>query len=144
MGPLSTLARDLVERRLWPVAAMLVVALIAVPVLFLRSTPAAVAPASAPAAPAPAASAAPAAPATPTTADPTADPAVALTSSPFAAAFGSGLSLPPSMEGLLKSTKGADDRKAVADAPLRDPFAAAAAATAAAASTASSSAAPAA
>src|SRR6185312_13825233 len=51
------------------------------------------------------------------------DPSVAMTSSPFAAAFGSGLDLPPSMEGLLKATKGADDRKAVRDAALRDPFA---------------------
>ena len=138
MSPLSTLARDLVERRLWPVAAVLVVALIAVPVVFLHSTPAAVAPAApaAPAAAAPAPAAATPAPTT-TNADPMSDPAVALTSSPFAAAFGSGLSLPPSMEGLLKSTKGADDRKTVADAPLRDPFAAAASAASASASTAS-------
>ena len=139
MSPLSTLARDLVERRLWPVAALLVVALIAVPVMFLRSTPAAIAPAAstpAPSAPATTAPSTPAAGATTTTpADPGADPSVSMTSSPFAAAFGSGLSLPPSMEGLLKSTKGADDRKAVADAPLRDPFAAASAAGASASTT---------
>jgi len=48
MSPLRTLARDLVERRLWPVAALLVVGLIALPLLFLRPTPAAIAPAPAP------------------------------------------------------------------------------------------------
>src|SRR5439155_26444732 len=82
----------------------------------------------------PPATAAPATPAaapatgTPGAADLAADPSVGLTSSPFAAAFGAGLSLPPSMEGLLKSTKGPDARKAVADGPLHDPFAVAASA----------------
>ena len=127
MTPLRTIARDLVERRLWPLAALLVVGLIAIPVLFLRPAPAALetsadaaatAPAAAPAAAAPAAGAA----AAPTSTDAAADPSVALTSSPFAAAFGGGLNLPPAMEGLLKATKGKDARKDVADAPLRDPF----------------------
>src|SRR5439155_22831124 len=75
---------------------------------------------------------------------------VSLTSSPFAAAFGAGLSLPPSMEGLLKSTKGPDARKAVTDGPQHDPFAVAASASpaasapsAAAASSAPASSAPA-
>ena len=101
-----------VERRLWPLAALLVLGLVAVPVLLLRPAPAALEQTAAPVA-----SAAPAAPAAagatpaaaPASADAAlADPSVALTSSPFAAAFGSGLNLPPAMEGLLKSTKGAD------------------------------------
>ena len=129
MTALRNTARELVEKRLWPIAALLVVALIAIPVLFKRPAPAALEAASpATATGAPASTAAPAAAAAPAT-GPTgtqgvvADPAVTMTSSPFAAAFGSGLDLPPSMEGLLKATKGADDRKSVRDAALRDPFA---------------------
>src|SRR3982750_111865 len=97
MSPLRTIARDLIDRRLWPVAALLAVGLVAIPVVFLRPAPSAVAPAAAP----PAATAAPAAPSAPT-----ADPSVALTSSPFAAAFAGPLDLPPSMQGLLKATAG--------------------------------------
>jgi hypothetical protein len=125
MSPLRTIARDLLERRLWPFAALLAIGLVAVPVVFLRPAPSAVSetPAPAPAAtPAAGAAATPAAPAT-APGDPTADPSVSLTSSPFAAAFAGPLDLPPSMQGLLKATKGADQRRAVADAPLRDPFA---------------------
>ena len=136
MTPLRGIVRDLVERRLWPLAALLVLGLVAVPVLLLRPAPAALEQTAAPVA-----SAAPAAPAAagatpaaaPASADAAlADPSVALTSSPFAAAFGSGLNLPPAMEGLLKSTKGADVSKTVADAPLHDPFATAASAASAA------------
>lgn len=36
MNPLRSVARDLVERKLWPVAALLVLALVAVPIVFLR------------------------------------------------------------------------------------------------------------
>ncbi|HEY3020403.1 MAG TPA: hypothetical protein VGJ32_09425 [Solirubrobacteraceae bacterium] len=133
MSLLRTTARDLVDRRLWPLVALLAVALVAIPVVFLRPSPGAVdeaaAPAAAPVAPAatPAAGAAVGAAAP---ADATADPAVTLTSSPFAAAFGAGLDLPPAMEGLLKATTGPDDREAVAGAPLRDPFAVASASSA--------------
>jgi hypothetical protein len=126
MIALRNIARDLVEKRLWPVAALLLVGLIAIPMVFLRPAPAALdgAPTTT-GAPAPtAATAAVPAPTGPTSAtDTVSDPSVAMTSSPFAAAFGSGLSLPPSMAGLLKATKGADDRKAVRAAALRDPFA---------------------
>jgi hypothetical protein len=129
VNPLSSIARDLVERRLWPVAALLAALLVAVPVLFLRPSPAALDGTTPTPAPAAAATTGPTGvagvagvAATPTT-DVGADPSVGLTSSPFAAAFGAGLSLPPSMEGLLKATKGADHRKDVADAPLHDPFA---------------------
>ena len=139
MSPLRTIARDLVDRRLWPFAALLAVGLVAIPVVFLRPAPSAVseapAPAAAPAAPSnPAASAA----ATAVPGDATADPSVALTSSPFAAAFAGPLELPPSMQGLLKATKGADQRRQVADAPLRDPFAGAISPAAASSSTAPS------
>ncbi|HEY3190164.1 MAG TPA: hypothetical protein VGJ70_21910 [Solirubrobacteraceae bacterium] len=130
MNPLRTIARDLFERRLWPVAAGLVALLVAIPVVFLRPSPAALetaATAPAPAAAAPAVTTA--APAT-DAADVATDPSVGLTSSPFAAAFGAGLSLPPSMQGLLKSTKGPDATKEVADGPLHDPFAVAAKAAA--------------
>src|SRR4051794_38719431 len=125
MSPLRTIARDLIDRRLWPLAALLAVGLVAIPVVFLRPAPNAVSEAPAP----PAATAAPSNPAAavaPAAApvDPTADPSVALTSSAFAAAFAGPLDLPPSMQGLLKATKGADERRAVADAPLRDPFSA--------------------
>jgi hypothetical protein len=125
MSPLRTIARDLVDRRLWPLAALLAVGLVAIPVVFLRPAPNAVSEAPAP----PAATAAPANPAagpttTATPSDPTADPSVALTSSPFAAAFAGPLDLPPSMQGLLKATKGADERSTVTDAPLKDPFSA--------------------
>ena len=149
MSPLRTIARDLVERRLWPLAALLVAGLVAIPVVFLRPQPNALSGSSAPAAAAPAPAPVNPAASTASTAspsDPTADPSVALTSSPFAAAFSGGLNLPPSMAGLLKATKGSDDRRAVADAPLRDPFAAAlasAAAPAASTSTSGSSATPA-
>jgi hypothetical protein len=124
MSPLRTIARDLVDRRLWPLAALLAVGLVAIPVVFLRPAPNAVSEAPAPAA-APVAPSNPAAAAATTSplSDPVADPSVALTSSPFAAAFAGPLDLPPSMQGLLKATKGADDRRDVADAPLRDPFA---------------------
>jgi hypothetical protein len=132
MIALRNVARELVEKRLWPVAALLVVGLIAIPVLFLRPAPAALEASTsstptttgAPAPTAAPAAAAAAAPTGPTSAsDVAADPSVAMTSSPFAAAFGSGLDLPPSMEGLLKATKGADESKAIRDAALRDPFA---------------------
>jgi hypothetical protein len=128
VSPLRGIVRDLVDRRLWPVAALLIVGLVAVPVLVLRPAPAALdsstttASAPAAAAPATAATATPAA-ATPGTGDATTDPSVSLTTSPFAAAFSGGLNLPPSMEGLLKSTSGADQRGVVAGAPLHDPFA---------------------
>jgi len=36
VNPLRAIARDLVERRLWPLAVLLVVAIVAVPVVFLR------------------------------------------------------------------------------------------------------------
>jgi hypothetical protein len=36
VSPLRAIARDLVERRLWPLAALLVLAIVAVPVVFLR------------------------------------------------------------------------------------------------------------
>jgi hypothetical protein len=141
MSPLRTIARDLVDRRLWPVAALLAVGLVAIPMLFLRPAPNAVsetpAPAAAPAAPATPAATPAASAAAP--ADPTADPSVALTSSPFAAAFAGPLDLPPSMQGLLRATKGADDRRTVADAPLRDPFSAGIASVKPAAAASSSS-----
>ena len=134
MSPLKTIARDLVERRLWPVAALLAVGLVAVPLMFKRPAPSALEQSSTPA---PAAApttggttVAPAPAGAPT--DTLTDPAVELSSSPFAAAFGAPVTLPPAMEGLLKATKGADERKAVADSPLRDPFAVAASAAASA------------
>jgi hypothetical protein len=132
MNMLRTTVRELVEKRLWPLAALLAVGLVAIPVLFLRPAPAALDAATPAATPA----AAPAAPGAPAAApaeagDATADPAVALTSSPFAAAFDTSLSLPPAMQRLLKTTKGTDARGDVADAPLRDPFAGLAAAAAA-------------
>ena len=122
MSPLRTIARDLVDRRLWPLAALLAVGLVAVPAVFLRPTPNAVSEAPAPAAATSAPSNPAAAAATTSPSDPVADPSVALTSSPFAAAFAAPLDLPPSMQGLLKATKGADQRRNVADAPLHDPF----------------------
>src|SRR4051794_37437568 len=123
MSPLRTIARDLIDRRLWPLAALLAVGLVAIPVVFLRPAPNAVSEAPAPAAAtAPPSNPAAAAPAAAAPSDPTADPSVALTSSPFAAAFAGPLDLPPSMQGLLKATQGTDERRAVADAPLRDPF----------------------
>src|SRR5439155_1106701 len=90
--PLRGIVRDLVERRLWPLAALLVLGLVAVPVLLLRPAPAALEQTAAPVA-----SAAPAAPAAagatpaaaPASADAAlADPSVALASSPFAAGAG--------------------------------------------------------
>ena len=125
MSPLRGIARDLFERRLWPVAAVLLLGVIAAPVLLLHPAPAALEQSAAPAAPATTAAAptAPVAAPTTDTSQSAGDPSVALTSSPFAAAFSSGLSLPPSMEGLLKSTRGTDERGAVAGAPLHDPFA---------------------
>jgi hypothetical protein len=53
MNPLRSIARDLVDRKLWPVAALLALALVAVPILFLRSGngDAAIAPPAASAAP---------------------------------------------------------------------------------------------
>jgi hypothetical protein len=132
VNQLRTISRDLVDRRLWPVAAVLALALVAIPVLFLRPAPSALesAPAAAPApaataaAPAAASAAAPAA-----TTDLAGDPSVGMTSSPFAAAFGEGTKLPPAMQGLLKASEGPDDRKAVASSPLKDPFAVAASAS---------------
>jgi hypothetical protein len=73
MSPLRTIARDLIDRRLWPLAALLAVGLVAIPVVFLRPAPNAVSEAPAP----PAATAPPANPAAATTpaapSDPTAD-----------------------------------------------------------------------
>jgi hypothetical protein len=139
MTALRNVARELVEKRLWPVAALLLVALIAMPVLFLRPAPAAL-DGSATTTGVPATAAAPiagaAATGTTSATDVLADPSVAMTSSPFAAAFGSGLSLPPSMQGLLKATTGADETKAVRAAALRDPFAVAASVSASTATTA--------
>lgn len=136
MNHLHTIARDLVERRLWPFAALLAAVLVAVPVLFLRPGPAALQSAPAPAPVAAAAATGTTAPATTAApADLGSDPSVGMTSSPFAAAFGAGTNLPPAMEGLLKSAKGPDDRKAVASSPLKNPFAVAASAAPPAAST---------
>jgi hypothetical protein len=130
VNPLRTIVRDLVERRLWPVAALMVALVIAVPVLFLRPAPSALdgsaTPAAPTAAPAPAAAATTTATTTPATTDVAAEPSLKLTTSPFSAAFGAGTSLPPSMESLLKSTE-SDGKTAsaagVASAPLHDPFA---------------------
>jgi hypothetical protein len=130
VNPLRTIVRDLVERRLWPVAALMVALVIAVPVLFLRPAPSAldgsVTPAAPTAAPATAAAATTTTTTTPATTAVGAEPNVKLTTSPFSAAFGAGTSLPPSMESLIKSTE--SDTKpasaaAVAAAPLHDPFA---------------------
>jgi hypothetical protein len=135
VNPLRTIVRDLVERRLWPVAALMVALVIAVPVLFLRPAPSALDGSATPAptaAPATAAAATTTATTTPATTDVGAEPSVKLTTSPFSAAFGAGTSLPPSMESLIKSTESGDkspSAAAVASAPLHDPFAASASAS---------------